>query len=617
MDTEALKRRITQELNDQFEGKLREARREKTEMEEEMESASERWRVERRRLNSEIDRLEAALTEAKAAAAKKPAEAKVETEDKSAELAGMLAAADERLAVASKEWEVERDRFVSEISRLQESVTDILERSNNPVRSLHAVQQKLEAQLQDAGGAKARVEAEFARAKAAWEQERVKMAGELFRLRRGGSATDDSGAGDEQTRQARAEIVRLERQLAEVQEAANTERNAGEKANRNTKARQAEFAAEREALTAKLEQSGALLAEEKQRSAGLGEELRKAQDEIRRLESRPTGAREAGQSHATQYPADMEALAREKATVESKLQSANALLALERQRAAASSGELKQARERAERLEQEMAKGGGAPGGTEAFRAEMEEKLRGLEGEKNALTERLKNVTATLAEEKKRADSVTEELSRTRNKAQRGEKKAAKDDDSGADAVQRLSDQHAAQMRELSEQNNALAGQLEEAGQILEMERHRAAVAEEELVRARTETEQLERRLAESGDTVSGDVVEQLRAQYAAKLEAIAQEKTELAGRLESASALLEQERSRFANAAGAPNAVDRSVIDEEVSRVESAIAEITQFIDDPAAQLAAVIRKNVERAELDAYLRGILFARGEVRPAE
>jgi chromosome segregation ATPase len=247
----------------------------------------------------------------------------------------------------------------------------------------------------------------------------------------------------------------------------------------------------------------------------------------------------------------------------------------------------------------------------------MEEKLRGLEGEKNALTERLKNVTATLAEEKKRADSVTEELSRTRNKAQRGEKKAAKDDDSGADAVQRLSDQHAAQMRELSEQNNALAGQLEEAGQILEMERHRAAVAEEELVRARTETEQLERRLAESGDTVSGDVVEQLRAQYAAKLEAIAQEKTELAGRLESASALLEQERSRFANAAGAPNAVDRSVIDEEVSRVESAIAEITQFIDDPAAQLAAVIRKNVERAELDAYLRGILFARGEVRPAE
>jgi uncharacterized protein involved in exopolysaccharide biosynthesis len=131
------------------------------------------------------------------------------------------------------------------------------------------------------------------------------------------------------------------------------------------------------------------------------------------------------------------------------------------------------------------------------------------------------------------------------------------------------------------------------------------------------ETEQLERRLAENRDSVDAEVLEQLRAQYASKLQEIAEEKTDLAGRLESASALLEHERERFSVAAGGvSDGVDRGAIEQEVARVEDAIAEITRFIDDPSAQLAAVIRKNVERAELDAYLKGILFARGEMKGA-
>jgi hypothetical protein len=40
-------------------------------------------------------------------------------------------------------------------------------------------------------------------------------------------------------------------------------------------------------------------------------------------------------------------------------------------------------------------------------------------------------------------------------------------------------------------------------------------------------------------------------------------------------------------------------------------IAEVTQMIDDPATELSTVIRKNVERAELDAYMKGILFSMG------
>jgi hypothetical protein len=40
-------------------------------------------------------------------------------------------------------------------------------------------------------------------------------------------------------------------------------------------------------------------------------------------------------------------------------------------------------------------------------------------------------------------------------------------------------------------------------------------------------------------------------------------------------------------------------------------IREIGEFIDDPTTELSSVIRKNVERAELDAYAKGILFSMG------
>src|SRR5262249_23734164 len=46
--------------------------------------------------------------------------------------------------------------------------------------------------------------------------------------------------------------------------------------------------------------------------------------------------------------------------------------------------------------------------------------------------------------------------------------------------------------------------------------------------------------------------------------------------------------------------------IDTEVGRIESKIREISALIEDPATELSVVIRKNVERSELDSYLKGI-----------
>jgi hypothetical protein len=46
-----------------------------------------------------------------------------------------------------------------------------------------------------------------------------------------------------------------------------------------------------------------------------------------------------------------------------------------------------------------------------------------------------------------------------------------------------------------------------------------------------------------------------------------------------------------------------------EVHRVEESIRTISAIIDAPETELSLVIRKNVERAELEAYLKGIKFA--------
>ena len=49
--------------------------------------------------------------------------------------------------------------------------------------------------------------------------------------------------------------------------------------------------------------------------------------------------------------------------------------------------------------------------------------------------------------------------------------------------------------------------------------------------------------------------------------------------------------------------------VEAEIARIAFQIENITKLIDDPATELSVVIRKNVERAELDSYLKGIRFA--------
>jgi hypothetical protein len=56
-------------------------------------------------------------------------------------------------------------------------------------------------------------------------------------------------------------------------------------------------------------------------------------------------------------------------------------------------------------------------------------------------------------------------------------------------------------------------------------------------------------------------------------------------------------------------SSVANESLQTEVHRVEESIRTISAIIDAPETELSLVIRKNVERAELEAYLKGIKFA--------
>jgi chromosome segregation ATPase len=97
MDPEALRMEIIEQVQTTFESQMRELRRQKNDAEEELDSASERWRLERRRLKAEIDELDERLRNARSPL---------------------------RNAADAAEWEAEREELKSQISGLETSLRE-------------------------------------------------------------------------------------------------------------------------------------------------------------------------------------------------------------------------------------------------------------------------------------------------------------------------------------------------------------------------------------------------------------------------------------------------------------------------------------------------------------
>jgi hypothetical protein len=152
----------------------------------ENDGAAEQWRAERRRLNAEIDKLESALVDAKAAASTRKrggAAEKPQTVDALA-YAKVQEASEEKIRAARKEWEDERAKLLSKINRLEGAVADAIARASNPLRVTQSVKEQFEVELNRATKEKTEIEQAFLRAKTQWEQEKLKMTGEVVKLRR-------------------------------------------------------------------------------------------------------------------------------------------------------------------------------------------------------------------------------------------------------------------------------------------------------------------------------------------------------------------------------------------------------------------------------------------------
>ena len=473
MDKDALRKQLYEEIYAQFDGKLRDAKRQKSQLEEEIESSAEKWRNERRRLNSEIDRLEAALGDARDARRKTSGVKQSKGIDPE-EILKLQAAADEKVKNAQQGWETERAKLQAEISRLQGGIADLIERSNNPLRANQVEKERLETKLEDALRAKRLAEEAVLEAKSEWERERLKLVGEMVKVRHSpGQTREVHGKSDEDR------VGNLEKRLNEA-----------------VKARD-----------------------------GLADDLEKAQKQLR-----DTSA------------------AREKLERE-----------LEKARQVAATLKASQS-ESATRLKTEL----------EEARAEVKLVNRRFDEAKDAA------VKERAGMEKQLRDAANAREKRERELEMAPDPAAQKE-------------MHSADIAHLTEQ-------LEEARKV---------------------NQRLERRLEETKDSVSSEVVEQLRRQYDNRIQEMIRLKTQITEELKTATSLLEAERRKVkTDGEPAPNkdgdgAMNSETIDAEVARVQEMIIGIAHLIDNPDTELSTVIRKNVERAELDAYLKGILFSLG------
>jgi len=117
-----------------------------------------------------------------------------------------------------------------------------------------------------------------------------------------------------------------------------------------------------------------------------------------------------------------------------------------------------------------------------------------------------------------------------------------------------------------------------------------------------TERESLHSELARSTQTTAQWEAD--RARLNGEIERLA--RVQAATQVEAERAIAAMKASSAAKPS--PSELDEALT-REIARVEKLIKEISALIDDPTSELSIIIRKNVERAELNSYLKGIRFA--------
>jgi hypothetical protein len=106
-------------------------------------------------------------------------------------------------------------------------------------------------------------------------------------------------------------------------------------------------------------------------------------------------------------------------------------------------------------------------------------------------------------------------------------------------------------------------------------------------------------------------------SQHVSTVSELQTEKSKLVAELQGVKEASEAEVKRVkaeaeaAVAAAVSSAIPLQSAGDEIARVEAKLAAVIQLVEDPSTELSVVIRKNVEKLELEAYLKGLRFANG------
>ena len=176
--SESATQQLIEQVQTKYELKLKDVKKQQEQLEEDFETARDQWRAERRNLNAEIEQLEENAERARQAA---QAQA---SEDLQSEIRFQLEEAirarqqmEQDLAAAQQRFETEKNNLKAQITAMQASAVEAMERSNNPARLAMAVNEKLEARI-----AEAKQEWNMQ-----WEGERRRFTAEIERLKKANS----------------------------------------------------------------------------------------------------------------------------------------------------------------------------------------------------------------------------------------------------------------------------------------------------------------------------------------------------------------------------------------------------------------------------------------------
>jgi class 3 adenylate cyclase/chromosome segregation ATPase len=175
-------RQLIDDLTLRYEKRLKDFRKQHTELDEEYENARDQWRAERRNLTARIEQLEESV-----ARARQNAKDQV-SEDLQSELRFQLEDAERArqqlehdLSISYQRFEAERNNLKAQIAGMQATVLDAMERSNNPARVAMAVREQVEARVSEA-------KQDW---QLQWEGERKRLNAEIERVKKTGGGVNE------------------------------------------------------------------------------------------------------------------------------------------------------------------------------------------------------------------------------------------------------------------------------------------------------------------------------------------------------------------------------------------------------------------------------------------